>query len=88
MRQGDLPGMVAPGARTKRGPCCGGKSRLLYALIAVVAGKSDRSPASSVGCVRVTVEAVVADGQNSRVAPCSVKTRPSAAFTLGALVQV
>jgi hypothetical protein len=58
---------------------------LLYALIAVVAKKSHGFgfPASSVGCVRLTVEAVVAGGQNSRVAPCSVKTRPSAAFALG-----
>jgi hypothetical protein len=63
---------------------------LLYALIAVVAKTSHRFPASSVGCVRVTVEAVVADGQNSRVAPWFSEDTPERRVCawLGALVQV
>jgi hypothetical protein len=68
--------MDAPDARKRPGPFCGRELRLLFALIAAVAvaRKSDRSPARSggIGCVRVTVEATVADGQNSRVAASDV----------------
>lgn len=61
---------------------------LVDALTEATAVRADASLRSGAVKALAVVEAAVEDRQNSRVAPCPVKTRPSAAFPLGTLARL